>query len=74
MKRSALLFFIALAAVCLVAPATAQQAAPYRVLISNDDGVRAPGLAAQGSDVWAVENGYVSITPMRVRGVRREAR
>jgi len=45
MKRSALLFFIALAAVRLVAPATAQLAA-YRILITNDDGVRAPGLAA----------------------------
>ena len=45
MKRSALLFFIALVAVCLVAPATAQLAA-YRILITNDDGVRAPGLAA----------------------------
>ncbi len=46
MKRSALLFFIALVAVCFIAPALAQQAAPYRILISNDDGVRAPGLAA----------------------------
>jgi len=45
MKRSALLFFIALVAVCLVAPATAQLAT-YRILISNDDGVRAPGLTA----------------------------
>ena len=46
MKRSALLFLTALVAVCLLAPARAQQAAPYRILVSNDDGVRAPGLAA----------------------------
>jgi 5'-nucleotidase len=46
MKRRALLFLTALVAVCLFAPARAQQAAPYRILVSNDDGVRAPGLAA----------------------------
>jgi broad specificity polyphosphatase/5'/3'-nucleotidase SurE len=26
------------------------------------EGVNAP----QGTDIWAVENGYVSVTPMRV--------
>lgn len=34
----------AIAAVCLVAAAAAQQQRPYRILISNDDGVRAPAL------------------------------
>lgn len=38
-----------LVAVCLLAPLGAQQRQPpppYRILISNDDGVRAPGIAA----------------------------
>lgn len=41
--------FVLLVAVCLLAPVGAQQRQPpppYRILISNDDGVRAPGLAA----------------------------
>ena len=40
---------VLLVAVCLLAPLGAQQRQPpppYRILISNDDGVRAPGLAA----------------------------
>jgi 5'-nucleotidase len=40
---------VLLLAVCLVAPVSAQQLRqppPYRILVSNDDGVRAPGLAA----------------------------
>jgi 5'-nucleotidase len=46
MKRSAVLFLAASFAVCVLAPAGARQPAPYRILISNDDGIRAPGLAA----------------------------
>ena len=46
MKRSSFPLFTVLLAVCLLAPARAQQTAPYRILISNDDGIRAPGLAA----------------------------
>jgi len=46
MKRSALLFLMASVAVWVASPVVAQQATPYRILISNDDGVRAPGLAA----------------------------
>jgi 5'-nucleotidase len=46
MRRSALLFLTASVAVCVLMPVGAQQAARYRILISNDDGVRAPGLAA----------------------------
>jgi len=41
--------FVLLAVICLLAPLGAQQRQPpppYRILISNDDGVRAPGLAA----------------------------
>ena len=43
------IFVVLLLAVCLLTPVSAQQLRqppPYRVLISNDDGVRAPGLAA----------------------------
>jgi 5'-nucleotidase len=45
-------------AVCLLAPAGAQQfrpaPPPYRILISNDDGVRAPGLAAVAQILQAI--------------------
>src|SRR5687768_14783335 len=43
--------------VCLLAPAGAQFRAappPYRILISNDDGVRAPGLAAVAQILQAI--------------------
>src|SRR5688572_20973785 len=43
--------------VCLLAPAGAQFRAappPYRILISNDDGVRAPGLAAVAQTLQAI--------------------
>jgi len=43
---SRVLFFTALAAVWLLAIASAQPRASFRILISNDDGVRAPGLPA----------------------------
>jgi 5'-nucleotidase len=39
---------------CLLAPASAQQPAPYRILVSNDDGVRAPGLAAVAQVLQAI--------------------
>jgi 5'-nucleotidase len=54
MKRSSFRFFTAVLAVCLLAPARAQQTAPYRILISNDDGVRAPGLAALAEALKAI--------------------
>ncbi len=45
-------------AVCLLAPAGAQQfrpaPPPYRILVSNDDGVRAPGLAAVAQILQAI--------------------
>ena len=45
-------------AACLLAPAGAQQfrpaPPPYRILISNDDGVRAPGLAAVAQTLQAI--------------------
>jgi 5'-nucleotidase len=44
---------------CLLAPARAQQPPPYRILISNDDGVRAPGIAAVAQILQAI--GEVSI-------------
>jgi 5'-nucleotidase len=48
-------FFVALLAVCLLVPAAAQQPFPaYRILISNDDGVNAPGLAAVAQALQAI--------------------
>jgi 5'-nucleotidase len=38
----------------LFVPAWAQQPPPYRILISNDDGVRAPGLAAVAQVLQAI--------------------
>src|ERR671914_346629 len=46
--------FALLLACCLLAPARAQQPPPYRILISNDDGVRAPGLAAVAQILQAI--------------------
>ena len=49
-----ILLALALSA-CLLAPAGAQQPPPpYRILISNDDGVRAPGLAAVAQILQAI--------------------
>jgi 5'-nucleotidase len=46
-----------LLAVCLLAPTAAQQPPPpYRILISNDDGVRAPGIAAVAQILQAIGN------------------
>lgn len=49
--------FVLLAALCWFAPAAAQQfrqPPPYRILISNDDGVRAPGIAAVAQALQAI--------------------
>lgn len=43
-----------LLAVCALAPAGARQAPPYRILVTNDDGVRAPGLAAVAQILQAI--------------------
>ena len=43
-----------LLAAALLAPVTAQQPPPYRILITNDDGVRAPGLAAMAQVLQAI--------------------
>ena len=52
-KRRSL--FALLLAVCLLVPAAAQQPFPaYRILISNDDGVHAPGLAAVAQALQAI--------------------
>jgi 5'-nucleotidase len=45
-RRTAAVFVIALATFVAWRAAPAAQSAPYRILISNDDGVRAPGLLA----------------------------
>lgn len=45
-----------LLAVCLLTPAAAQfrQPAPYRILVTNDDGLRAPGVAALAQILQAI--------------------
>jgi 5'-nucleotidase len=56
MHKSRLLIVL-LAAVCLLAPLDAQQfrqPPPYRILITNDDGVRAPGIAAVAQALQAI--------------------
>src|SRR5215213_121582 len=61
MQRTSVLLFLLVAGV-LLAPAAAQQTRqppPYRILVSNDDGVRAPGLAALAQILQAI--GDVSI-------------
>jgi 5'-nucleotidase len=45
---------VLLLAVWFFAPASAWQTPPYRILISNDDGVRAPGLAAVAQVLQAI--------------------
>ena len=48
---------VLLFAVCLLAPAGAQQfrqPPPYRILVTNDDGVRAPGIAAVAQALQAI--------------------
>jgi 5'-nucleotidase len=69
MKRSALPFFTVLV-VCLFAPVAAQQAAqrsgPYRILISNDDGVHAPGLAALAQALKALGD-VIIVAPSEVQ-------
>jgi 5'-nucleotidase len=61
MQRTRVLLAL-LAAAALLAPASAQQAPqppPYRILVSNDDGVRAPGIAPLAQILQAI--GEVSI-------------
>jgi 5'-nucleotidase len=61
MQRARILLTVLTAAVCL-APASAQQVRqppPYRILVSNDDGVRSPGIAALAQILQAI--GDVSI-------------
>jgi 5'-nucleotidase len=48
---------VLLVAVCLLAPAGAQQfrqPPPYRILVTNDDGVRTPGIAAVAQALQAI--------------------
>jgi 5'-nucleotidase len=53
MKIARLLSVLFLAAV-LLAPVTAQQPRPYRIMVTNDDGVRAPGLAIVAQTLLAI--------------------
>jgi 5'-nucleotidase len=50
------LFSVLLAALLLAPAGAAQAPAPYRILISNDDGVDAPGLAAVAQILQAIGN------------------
>jgi 5'-nucleotidase len=54
MKRSFLVFCITLLSFVLVVPTGAQRTGTYRILVGNDDGVRAPGLAAVAEALQAV--------------------
>jgi 5'-nucleotidase len=53
MKIARLLSVVALA-IALLAPVAAQQPRPYRILVTNDDGVRAPGLAILAQTLLAI--------------------
>jgi len=51
------IFLVLLTAAILLAPVSAQQVRqppPYRILVSNDDGVRAPGIAALAQILQAI--------------------
>ncbi len=53
--RSFRVVLAAFLAACLLAPVAAQQPAPsYRILVSDDDGVRAPGMAAVAQVLQAI--------------------
>ena len=52
--RSVRSFVALLLLLCARAPAGAQQPPRYRILVSNDDGVRAPGLAAVAQILQAI--------------------
>ena len=54
MKRSFLVFCTTLLSFVLVVPTGAQRTGAYRILVGNDDGVRAPGLAAVAEALQAV--------------------
>jgi 5'-nucleotidase len=60
--RSVRTLLALLLSLCLLIPAAAQQPPPYRILVSNDDGVRAPGLAAVAQILQAIGN-VVIIAP-----------
>ena len=51
------ILLVLLLSVCLLSPAAAQrfrQPAPYRILVTNDDGVRTPGIAALAQILQAI--------------------
>jgi 5'-nucleotidase len=54
--RSVRVCLSVLLSACLLAPAAAQAPAPYRILVSNDDGIRAPGIAAVAQILQAIGN------------------
>src|SRR5580765_7107825 len=54
MKRSTIFLCSVLAVACLLARAHAQQPAPFRILVTNDDGVRAPALAVLADALKAI--------------------
>ena len=52
--RSARILLCAVIAIALVAPTGAQQPRPYRIVVTNDDGVHAPGLSALAQVLQAI--------------------
>ena len=54
MKRSFLVLCTTVLSFVLVVPTGAQRTGTYRILVGNDDGVRAPGLAAVAESLQAV--------------------
>jgi 5'-nucleotidase len=52
--HSVRILFVLLLSACVLAPAGAHQASRYRILVCNDDGVRAPGLAAVAQILQAI--------------------
>ena len=66
MKKSSFLLLSFLCAFSLLAPSGAQQAPAYRILITNDDGVRAPGLAAIAQALQALGD-VIIVAPSEVQ-------
>jgi 5'-nucleotidase len=52
--HSVRILFALIVALSALTPVVAQQPPPYRILVSNDDGVRAPGLAAVAQILQAI--------------------
>ena len=72
MKRRLVSVVGALIVLWTLARVDAQQAAPYRILVTNDDGVRAPGLAAM-ADALRTLGEVIVVAPSDVQTGRSHA-